>query len=181
MIICNKNFMRNGVNFVVRSAAISDAKVLVGLRLQIDGETENLDREKGEAFIDIQGFEKIIKEDIDYSRNLFLVAEVDDKIIGFSRCEGIYLNRFAHKVKFGVCVLKEFWGYGIGRNLLKESVAWADSNSIKKMELHVLETNVKAINLYKELGFEIEGILKKDRMLSDGKFYNTIIMGRLKE
>jgi ribosomal protein S18 acetylase RimI-like enzyme len=49
------------------------------------------------------------------------------------------------------------------------------------MTLHVLETNDKAIKLYQKLGFEIEGILKKDKIFSDGNFYNTIIMGRFKE
>jgi RimJ/RimL family protein N-acetyltransferase len=87
-------------------------------------------------------------------------------------------DRFSHQVEFGVCVLKDFWGYWIGKNLLKESVSWADSNGIKKITLKVIETNEKAIKLYKSLGFEIEGILKNDRILADGKYYNTIMMGR---
>lgn len=91
------------------------------------------------------------------------------------------MKRFSHKIEFGVCVLKEFWGYGIGKNLLKESISWADSNGIKKITLNVLETNEKAIKLYQKLGFEIEGILKKDKILSDGNYYNTMIMGRFKE
>lgn len=33
--------------------------------------------------------------------------------------ELVKLKRFSHKVEFGVCVLKEYWGYGIGKNLLK--------------------------------------------------------------
>jgi RimJ/RimL family protein N-acetyltransferase len=181
MIINKQEFFVNGLNYTVRSAIEKDAKELSELRLQIDGETENLDREKGEAFIDIPGFERIIKADTENRRNLFLVAEVHDRIVGFSRCEGILLKRFNHKVEFGICILKEFWGYRMGENLLKESVSWADSNGIKKITLHVLETNEKAIKLYKKLGFEIEGILKKDRILSDGNYYSTIIMGRFKE
>ena len=78
-------------------------------------------------------------------------------------------------------VLKEFWGYGIGKNLLKEFIHWADSNGIKKITLHALETNDKAIRLYQNYGFEVEGILKKDKFLSDGNYYNTIVMGRFKE
>ena len=165
MIINKQEFYVNGINYTLRSAIDKDAQELSELRLQIDGETENLDREKGEAFIDIQGFEQIIKTDTENQRNLFLVTVVHDRIVGFSRCEGIYLNRFSHKVEFGVCVLKEFWGYGIGKNLLKESVSWADSNGIKKITLNVLETNDKAIKLYKKFGFEIEGILKNDKIL----------------
>jgi ribosomal protein S18 acetylase RimI-like enzyme len=181
MIINNHEFYVNGLNYMVRSAIDTDAKDLSELRLQIDGETENLDREKGEAFIDIPGFEKIIKTDTENPRNLFLVAAVYDRIVGFSRCEGFNLNRFSHKVEFGVCVLKDFWGYGIGKNLLKESISWADMSGIKKIALNVLETNDKAIELYKRHGFEIEGILKNDKILADGKYYNSIIMGRFNE
>ncbi|MEH7308677.1 GNAT family N-acetyltransferase [Neobacillus drentensis] len=169
------------LHYVIRSATEKDAKNLSELRLQIDGETENLDREKGEAYIDESGFKQIIKDDTENARNLFLVVEVNDRLVGFSRCEGSKLKRFAHKVEFGICVLKEFWGYGIGKNLLKETVQWADSNEIKKITLNVIETNDKAIQLYQKFGFEVEGILKKDKKLSDGIFYNTIVMGRFKD
>ncbi|AEN88747.1 Acetyltransferase, GNAT family [Priestia megaterium WSH-002] len=49
---------------------------------------------------------------------------------------------------------------------------------MKKMTLNVLETNKKAIDLYTKFGFEVEGVLKNDKVLSDGKFYNTVVMGR---
>jgi RimJ/RimL family protein N-acetyltransferase len=178
VLVNNQEFCVNGINYTIRSAIEKDARELSDLRLQIDGETENLDREKGEAFIDEQGFQQIIKIDSENERNVFLVAVVHDRIVGFSRCEGNQLKRFAHKVEFGVCVLQEFWGYGIGKNLLEQSISWADSNGIKKITLNVLETNEKAIKLYQNLGFEIEGILKNDKILSDGQYYNTIVMGR---
>lgn len=178
MILDSQEFHVNGLTYTIRSAMKNDAKDLSELRLQIDGETENLDRERGEAFIDVPGFEQVIHTDTISSRNLFLVAVSDKRIVGFSRCEGTYLKRFSHKVEFGICVLKDFWGYGIGKNLLKESIAWADSNDIKKITLNVLQTNTRAIELYKRLGFEIEGILRNDKILSDGEYYNTIVMGR---
>ncbi|SFF00733.1 Protein N-acetyltransferase, RimJ/RimL family [Bacillus sp. OV194] len=178
MIVSKKEFHVKGLDYTIRSAMDEDAKELSDLRVQIDGETENLDREKGEAFIDASGFEQIIQTDRENKTSLFLVATVDDRIVGFSRCEGNPLTRFSHKVEFGICILKEFWGYGIGRNLLKESIAWADSNEIKKITLNVLETNENAVHLYEKLGFEIEGVLKNDKILSDGKYYNTIMMGR---
>ncbi|SOC09460.1 RimJ/RimL family protein N-acetyltransferase [Ureibacillus xyleni] len=174
----NAEYYVENLRYVIRSAMEKDAKRLSEVRLQIDGETENLDRERGEAYIDEQGFIQLIKEDIEHIHNLFLVAEVDGMVVGFSRCEGNKLKRTSHKVEFGVCVLKDFWGYGIGQNLLKESIKWADLNDIKKIYLNVLETNVKAIKLYEKYGFEVEGVIKKDKLLSDGNYYNTVIMGR---
>jgi ribosomal protein S18 acetylase RimI-like enzyme len=176
-----KEFYIHNLRYIVRSAIEKDAKSLSEVRLQIDGETENLDREKGEEYIDESGFKQIIKDDTESISNLFLVAEVDERIVGFSRCEGNKLKRTSHKVGFGVCVLKEYWGYRMGTNLLKESIHWADSNGMKKMTLNVLETNEKAMMTYKKYGFEVEGILNKDKLLSDGNYYNTILMSRFNE
>lgn len=178
MRVMQQEFTVKDLHYRIRSANETDAKKLSEVRLQTDGETENLDRERGEAYIDEPGFKQIIKVDTESLNNLFLVAEVDEEIVGFSRCAGNSLKRTSHKVEFGVCVLKEFWGYGIGQNLLKKSIDWADSNEIKKMNLSVLETNGKAIKLYEKYGFEVEGTLKNDKLLSDGKYYHTILMGR---
>ncbi|EOP54673.1 acetyltransferase [Bacillus cereus VDM053] len=179
MIIKGREFHINGLTFTIRSAAETDAEQLSEIRVQIDGETENMDREAREGFIDKIGFQKIIKTDSEETKNLFLVAEVHNRIVGFSRCEGSNLKRLSHKVEFGVCILREFWGYGMGKSLLQQCIQWADENEVKKISLQVLETNEKAIQLYKKLGFEVEGILKSDKRLSDGKYYNTIVMGRL--
>lgn len=149
------------------------------LRLKIDGETENLDRVKGEAYINEEGFKDIIKNDLESLNNIFLVAEVNGTLVGFSRCEGNELTRSSHRVEFGVGVMKDYWGYGIGKNFLKESISWADANKIKKITLNVLATNEKAITLYKNHGFKVEGLLLKDKLLSDGNYYNTLLMGRL--
>ncbi|KZD33428.1 GNAT family N-acetyltransferase [Bacillus cereus] len=178
MIIKGQEFHINGLTYTIRSAVQTDAEQLSEIRVQIDGETENMDREAGEGVIDKIGFQKIIKTDSEEMKNLFLVAEVHNRIVGFSRCEGSNLKRLSHKVEFGVCILREFWGYGMGKSLLQQSIQWADENEVKKISLQVLETNEKAIQLYKKLGLKVEGILKNDKKLSDGKYYNTVVMGR---
>ncbi|MNF88001.1 putative acetyltransferase YhhY [compost metagenome] len=168
------------MSYVIRSASLEDAQQLSDVRLMIDGETENMDRERGEGFIDPAGFAHLIQSDSSAGRTLLLVAEAAGRIVGFSRCEGSCLNRLAHKIEFGVCVLKEYWGYAIGSNLLRESIRWADANGVKKIALSVLGTNDKAIRLYEKFGFEIEGVLKQDKLLSDGHYYNTVMMGRIR-
>ncbi len=182
MIIEHRDFHVKGVAYKIRPAVRGDAKKLSELRLQIDGETENMDREQGEGFIDEAAFERIIENDATHPRNLFLVADYDGRLIGYSRCQGYDLKRFSHKVVYGLGVLMDFWGYAIGKNLMMESIAWADSIGIKKIVLEgVLETNEKAIEMYKRLGFEIEGTMKKDKLLSDGKYYTSYIMSRFND
>lgn len=179
MIVDARSYLIKGLPFVIRSAETRDAEQLSALRVQIDGETEYMDREAGEAFIDAQGFRRLIEDDSESPRNLFLIAETNGKLVGFARCEGSTLNRCSHKVEFGVCVAKAYWGHQIGRSLLERSIGWADQSGIKRITLFVLEANTSAIKLYQSLGFEIEGILRKDKLLSDGNYYNTIVMGRL--
>lgn len=181
MRVNQNEFFNKNISYIIRSAIEKDAKNLSEVGVQIDGETEYMDREKGEAYIDEIGFKQLIKEDTESAHNLFLVCEVNGRIVGLSRCEGNQLKRMSHKVEFGVCVLKDFWGYGIGTKLLEETIKWADTNEIKKITLYVLENNEKAIMLYKKYGFEEEGLLKKDKLLSDGKYYNTVVMGRFND
>ncbi|AQY51147.1 GNAT family acetyltransferase [Listeria weihenstephanensis FSL R9-0317] len=165
----------------IRLAKIEDAKRLAEIRLQIDGETENMDRERGEDFLDEVAFQEIIKIDTTSVNNLFLVAEITGELVGFSRCEGTNLNRSKHKVMLGVAVVKDHWGKGVGPELLRKSIHWADRNSIRKITLTVLETNRKAIEMYTKFGFEIEGRLKADKKLADGNYYDTYVMSRNKK
>ncbi|WP_342565927.1 GNAT family N-acetyltransferase [Paenibacillus sp. FSL R7-0345] len=178
MIIGHQQVERNGIRYMIRSAVREDAAELSAVRLQIDGETENMERRQGEAFIDATGFEDVIRKDTEAERNLFLVAEVKGRIAGFARCEGSGLSRNAHKVEFGICILRAFWGQGIGYSLLQQATSWADQQGIVKMVLTVLETNTGAISLYRKFGFETEGMLKKDKLLADGTYYSTLVMGR---
>lgn len=174
-----QKYIVNGLEYSIRSAKETDALKLSRIRLQIDGETENMDRESGEAYLDEEAFCRLIEEDTKSRTNLFLVAEAAGELLGFSRCEGSTLKRLSHKVEFGVCVRKDYWGHQIGRKLLESSISWADNIGMKKIVLYVLETNEKAIRLYREMGFQTEGVLRMDKLLSDGKFYNTIVMGRV--
>jgi RimJ/RimL family protein N-acetyltransferase len=182
MIIEKKPYQINGLKYYIRSAKVEDAEELSVIRLQIDGETENLDREPGEGYLSKEDFIEIIENDSKAANHLFLVAETEEgKLAGFCRCEGSILKRLSHKVEFGICILKEYWGYSIGKSLLQETIVWADSNNIRKITLNVLETNEKAIHLYQQFGFLVEGILRNDKFLSDGNYYSTVVMGRLKE
>lgn len=181
MIIENRKIEGENLTWVLRCPIKDDALELSKVRVQIDGETENLDREAGEGLLTQKDFEELIYDDSIAERNLFLVAEVNSKIIGFARCAGNTLSRFRHKAEFGICIMKEYWGNGIGGVLLENILQWADTIGIKKISLNVIEVNTKAIRLYKQYGFIEEGLLRKDRIHRDGKYYDTVIMGRFSD
>jgi RimJ/RimL family protein N-acetyltransferase len=179
MIIENKRIEGKRLTWILRCPTKHDAIELSKLRVKIDGETENLDRESGEGLLTPEDFEKLIYQDSIAKKAIFLVAEVQGKIVGFTRLEGSKLNRFKHKAEFGICILKEYWGHSIGKVLLENILMWADTVGIEKISLTVVQTNTKAIQLYKIYGFAEEGLLINDRIHKDGNYYNTVIMGRL--
>ncbi|OPZ84654.1 MAG: putative acetyltransferase YhhY [Firmicutes bacterium ADurb.Bin419] len=178
MIIESKRIENNDFSWVLRCPIEYDAMELSELRLKIDGETENLDREPGEGMLTPESFKKLIYEDSIAEKTIFLVAEVGGKIVGFARCEGSKLRRYSHKAEFGICIAKDYWNYGIGKVLLENILIYSDKAGIRKISLSVVQTNIKAIQLYKRYGFVEEGLLINDRIHRDGNYYNTVIMGR---
>ncbi|KAA8786564.1 RimJ/RimL family protein N-acetyltransferase [Paenibacillus sp. 4624] len=178
MIINDQDYRVKGMHYTIRSAMEKDADKLSSLRVQLDGETDNMDREAGEAFIDVAGFRELIRMDTAKRNHLFLVAVASGDIVGYCRCAGSELKRFSHQVEFGVCVARSFWGYGIGREMLQSSLQWVDEQGIEKVTLKVLATNDKAIRLYETSGFEVEGVFKRDRRHADGRYYDTVVMAR---
>ena len=51
---------------------------------------------------------------------------------------------------------------------------------LHKITLEVLSTNERAINLYKKIGFVLEGV-KRDEVLKSGKWIDSIIMSILEK
>lgn len=73
---------------------------------------------------------------------------------------------------------KAFWGHGIGKSLMNAAIKYCDNVGVEKIGLIVVESNKKAVEIYKKMGFEIEGKLIKDRKYIDGTYDDTILMAR---
>lgn len=110
---------------------------------------------------------------------IFLVAEVNEKVVGTLTFDGGKQSRVIHIGELGISILKEYWGYGIGENLISYLIEWSKENRIiKRIELRVRKDNIRAITLYKKLGFEEECIIRKDIFIN-GRFYNSLLMALL--
>jgi ribosomal protein S18 acetylase RimI-like enzyme len=81
----------------------------------------------------------------------------------------------AHRGVFGVGLLPQFRGQGIGTRLTKKALAAARAFGLHRVELTVREHNTGAIELYKKQGFEIEGV-QRDAVLVDGVYENVVCM-----
>lgn len=172
-----KEIIINKEKIIIRKAEKSDSKALIEYLNIIGGESDYLTFGLGEFGRTVEQEEEFIENALKKDNALFIIAEVNGKIVGNLNFSGGPRQRNAHAGEFGVSVLKEYWGNGIGEELIKYLVNWSkNSEIIRKINLKVRTDNSKGIRLYKKLGFLEEGIMKRDYLLS-GKFYDSLLMG----
>ena len=163
-------FKCNKFSYRIRTANVTDAVELSELRVRIDSETEFLDREPGEDFLSKQDYVQLISDDLSESKSLFLVVDVGNKIVGYTRCIGQKLSRFSHQAEFGICIQRDFWGYGIGKQLLTGVIEWADKLKELMPEEYMLIT------------IDITGkSSRRFRFIPHGKQYEDIVSRYFKQ
>lgn len=169
--------LNNGCMASIRNASKSDAKEMLIYIDRISKESDNLTFGEGEFGITLDQEENFI-ESISMKNNaLFIVAEMEGKIIGNLSFAGGVRPRTAHTGEFGVSVLKEYWGLGVGTELITYLIQWCKQTGIvRKVNLKVRSDNYSAIHVYKKLGFNEEGVITRD-LLIGSEFYDSILMG----
>lgn len=174
-----KELMIDDKKIIIRPITVDDAAAMIDYMNVIGGESDFLTFGPGELNITIDTEKSIIEGFTNKDNALFIIAVLDGKIIGALSFSGGARKRLAHAGEFGVSVLKEYWGKGIGQELIKYMIDWAkETKIIRKINLRTRSDNERAIRLYKKLGFEEEGLLRRDFQIN-GKFYDSLMMGML--
>jgi RimJ/RimL family protein N-acetyltransferase len=173
-----KEMMINNEKVIIRKSNRSDAKALIEYLNVIGGESDYLTFGIGEFGLSVEQEEEFIESISKKENALSILAEVNGKVVGNLNFSGGSRKRVTHVGEFGISVLKEYWGNGIGEELLKYLIDWSKNSGIKKINLKVRPDNARGIYLYKKFGFEEEGILKRDLFMND-EFYDSLLMGLL--
>jgi ribosomal protein S18 acetylase RimI-like enzyme len=100
------------------------------------------------------------------------------QVVGWADIFPSWAHAVAHCGSLGMGVLPEYRGKGIGRQLLQACISKARTKGITRIELEVRADNVRAISLYKALGFEIEAV-KRNAMRFDGVYFDALQMSLL--
>lgn len=111
-----------------------------------------------------------------------LVADVDGRAVGFGELITFPGEpRHRHVGEVNLIATHPEWGRrGVGRALLNAVIALADDwLNIERLGLVVFVDNAHAIELYRRLGFEIEGTMRAYGF-KRGQFVDAHVMARLR-
>lgn len=164
----------------LREAEQTDAETLIAFLNQVGTESDYMTLDEAGILMDEGQMASFIQHQTESENQLYLLALLDDEIAGLVSITADFHERIRHIGQVFIVVKKAFWNQGLGRILLEEALDWAENNSIlRRLELTVQVRNERAVHLYKELGFEIEGLQKRGAYLTEGIFLDVYLMGKL--
>lgn len=160
----------NGI--VLRSPAEADAQGMIDMMLGCYAETDFLSCTPEEFQVSVQDEINFMKRFEMSERECMISAFVDGKLAGNVSVRQVGgMKRVRHRANLGICVLKDYWGRGIGSMLMDAAIQTAQSAGYAQIELQVAADNERAIRLYERFGFETYGrcprALKRESVFAD--------------
>ncbi len=169
--------LESGELLLLREATPTDAPQVVAYVEAIASESDFLTFGPGEFGITIEQEKAYLARALSRDNALYIIAIIDGEIVGSLSFAGGGRSRTAHTGEFGMSVRKGHWGKGIGTKLIRCLLQWCkESGVIRKVNLRVRTDNLRAIHLYKKMGFREEGIITREFQVG-GVFYDSLAMG----
>ena len=174
-----KTTLKNNKQCIIRNGDESDGKEMLEVFIKTHEETDNLLSMPEEINFTADEEAKYLKEKTESKNEIEIVAVVDGKIVGSAGIEqaGNHIKT-RHRAEFGIGILKEYWGLGIGRELTKTCIECARQAGYEQLELEVVDDNESAINLYKSEGF-VEYGRKPRAFKQPEKGFQTLVLMRM--
>lgn len=120
-----------------------------------------------------------IFEDLLQNQVLYIFGEAENEVGMFKLIR--LKHRAAHIAYLGgLAVHPDFSGKGYGKKMLQEIINLGREIGLLRIELSAATTNDRAIQLYKSVGFEKEGILRRyTHLKSEHIFLDEVMMSYL--
>jgi RimJ/RimL family protein N-acetyltransferase len=163
---------------LIREVEPNDAESLVNLIKQVESQSLYMLFESGERKLGTEQQEKRIEDMKTEGNSTVFVAEENEELIGYLIAMGGNAQRNKHSVYLVIGILSQYRGLGIGTKLFKQLEVWAKEHNVHRLELSVVTLNKAGLQLYKKMGFEIEGT-KRHSLYIDGEFVDEYYMSKL--
>lgn len=149
-----KVILKNGMECYLRNAIESDGQLVLDNFRLTHTETDYLLTYPDENNFDATRESQFLKEKTESENEIEIIAIVDGTVIGTAGIETVGTKyKLRHRAEFGISVLKEFWGLGIGQALMTSCIECAKAAGYSQLELNVVAENIRALSMYKKAGF----------------------------
>lgn len=162
---------------IVREIRLEDAEQFLNLTKNIDQSGFML-YEPGERTTTIEEQQRIINRILNEDNSNIFVAEINDQLVGYLVAIGGNVTRNKHCAYLVLGVGDDYQGRGIATKLFETLFNWAKGVGITRLELTVIKNNVKAIHLYRKMGFIEEGE-KVNSLMINGEYVNEYYFYKL--
>ena len=166
--------------FSVRPTQEADAVALIAHRRLLMAETAFLLYEAGELDKTAEDERARIARLQARGNSTVLVAEDGTALVGNLTAVGGEVRRLKHSATLALGVVRSHWGQGIGAALLRAAIDWSTSAKLHRLELTVHTTNLRALGLYLNHGFQVEGV-RRHSLKIEGEYVNEYLMSRLSD
>ncbi len=146
--------LKDGREAVLRNGDMSDGAAVFEIFIKTHEETDFLLSYPEENSYNSEEEGKFLQEKTDSENEIEIIAELDGKIVATAGIGAIGKKyKVRHRAEFGISVLREYWGLGLGKALTHACISCAKDAGYSQLELDVVADNERAIALYKSLGF----------------------------
>ncbi len=140
----------------IRKVNIEDYLEVINLYRQLHDAEKMFDDNLVEELIIDENQEKKIKRRMKSRKEIFLVAEIDSKVVGL--IDGFIIDDIFFKEKIAyldhICVDRNHRNKEIGTKLIKEFQKISKKKGAKYVKLNAFKKNINAIKLYEKFGFK---------------------------
>ena len=158
MKFSEKFIAKNGKEVYIRNGTATDGSALLENFNITHAETDYLLSYPDENQADSEQESRFLERKEKSPNEIELIALVDGRIVANAGIDAIgRYYKVAHRADFGISVLKEYWGLGIGHALFEICIQCAKDAGYTQLELEVVADNTRAVSLYKKAGFVAYG------------------------
>ncbi len=162
---------RNGAveNYAIRRGVPEDAKGIIECMQSVMDEKIYL---VSEYYLLTERGER---ERLKNKDDLTLVCELNGKIAGVTTIQRGMYRKNRHVASLGIAIRKEYRHMGMGTGMIRDAISWSKQQGIEKINLEVFSSNVNAIQAYRNLGFQYEGVRKRQFLIGD-RYVDDVLM-----
>lgn len=162
---------------IYREPVVEDAQKIVDFYNYVGGETSFLSFEKDEYPLDVEAQKEDIVATKAHPASIMLLAMDGDEIAGIGTINSSKKIKSRHQGELGIVVAKKYQAKGIGTTIMNKLIEFCRGNGVTtRIQLDTRCDNEVAVELYKKLGFVIEGRLPNTTLLN-GVYYDLYVMG----